>query len=118
MEAFIKQNLKTESGKVFSLKPNDNTLKCEIYSDFYSVDFTPLDSIGQILGFSRRVLQAGQLHSSDLPVDIIKVRTIHIETNITSKAFYNDKPSHTIYEFAVSVDPGFAINETPNHLIY
>lgn len=118
IEAYIQQTLKTKSDEVFSLKPNNNTLKCEVYSDSYYIDFTPSDSIGKILGFSKQILDAGKRHSSDLPVDIIKVRTIHIDTNITSKAFYNDKPSHTIYEFAVGVDPGFAIDETPSYLIY
>lgn len=116
IETFIQQTLKSD--KSFSLKPNNNTIKCEIYSEKYSVDFRPNDSIGRILGFSKRLLESGVRHSSDLPVNIIKVRTIHIDTNITSKAFYNDKPSHTIYEFAVSVDPGFAIDETPQHIIY
>lgn len=118
IESYIQTKLGTKSEKVFSLKPNNNTLKCEIYSELFDVDFNPTDSIGKILGFSKQLLKVGDYHSSDLPVDIIKVRTIHIDTNITSGAFYNHKPSHTIYEFAVGVDPGFSINEKPQKLTY
>lgn len=117
IEEFIKEKLQVTDDEIFSLKPNNNTLKCEIFCK-YPIDFTHKDSIGTILGFSPKVLDPGILHSSDLPVNIIKVRTIHIDSNITSGAFYNNKISHTIYEFAIAVDPGFAIDETPQHLIY
>lgn len=116
IEAYIKQHLPKST--TFSLTPNNNTLKCEIFCKEYSIDFQQSRGIGHILGFSSRLLEPNKLHSSDLPVNIIKVRTIHIDCNITTGAFYNEKPSHTIYEFAVGVDPGFAIDETPQHLIY
>lgn len=118
-EKLISKSVKKENyNKFFSLKANNNTLKCEIQSDQYTVDFSPKDSIGRLLGFSARVLKPNQVHESDLPVDIVKVRTIHINCNITTGAFYNHKPSHTLYEFAVGVDPGFAIDEVPRNLIY
>lgn len=106
------------SEKVFSLKPNNNTLKCEIYSRDHCISFVQPDSIGKLLGFSNKLLAPGKVHTSDLPVNIVKVRTIHIDCNLTSGAFYNDRPSHTIYEFAIHDNPGFAIDETPKNLIY
>lgn len=118
IEELVRKQLQTSSEKIFYLKPNNNTLQCELYSEQYSIDFQPNDGIASLLGFSPRLLQAGTLYKSDLPVNIIKVRTIHIDSNITSGAFYNDTPSHTLYEFAIGVDPGFAIDETPTHLIY
>jgi hypothetical protein len=51
-------------------------------------------------------------------VDIVKVRTVQINCNITTGAFYNHHPSHSIYEFAIGVNPGFAIDETPRNLCY
>lgn len=63
-------------------------------------------------------MPAGKVHESDLPVQIVKVRTIHIDSNITIGSYYNDKPTHTIYEFAIQDDPGFAIDEVPKNLIY
>lgn len=56
-----------------------------------SVYSTPEVSSGGILGFSMEFLLGGKKHSSDAPVDIIKDTAIHIDINITSKAFYIDK---------------------------
>lgn len=115
----IPKTIKEElHNQYLSLKPNNNTLKCDVSSDFYEIDFQPSDSIGKLLGFSKRILSSKKLHESDLPVNIIKVRTIQINCNITTGSFYNQRPSHTIYEFAVGVEPGFAIDERPQNLIY
>lgn len=116
IENYIKQQVPKEAE--FSLKPNNNTLQCEISCKDYSIDFRPTHTIGKILGFSERLLEPNKVHSSDLPVNIIKVRTIHIDTNISTGAFYNGRPAHTIHEFAVRVDPGYAIDEIPQNLIY
>lgn len=121
IEAHIKKILGKEEIKdeeIFSLKANNNTLKCEIYSRKYSVDFRPEDCICNILGFSKKLLPPHKVHTSDLPVNIVTTRTIHLDSNLTSGAFYNNRPSHTIYEFAIDADPGFAIDETAQHLIY
>lgn len=125
IENFIQKKLcSKESGcvqaardQIFSLKPNNNTLKCELKSIFH-IDFRASDSLGQLLGFSPRILPQLQTYESDLPVNIIKVATIRIECNISSGCFYGNKPSHTIFEFAPSVDPGYAINIEPNNYIY
>lgn len=101
----------------FSLKPNNNTLKCEIRSK-HEINFTPTDSLASLLGYSARELKPDILHQSDLPVQIVKVITIHIDCNITTGAFYNNNPSHTIFEFAPSVNPGYAINIEPKNLIF
>lgn len=123
MEAFIRSKLEneyeTEKGtSSFFLRPNNNTLKCEIFHKNKRIDFTHDDSIGSLLGFSKRVLEPGKIHESDLPVNIIKVRTINIECNLIEGSFYNERPSHTLYEFAVNSDPGFAIDEVPHNLVY
>lgn len=122
IEAYIRKqlNVAKDDEETFSLKPNNNTLKCEIFSKTYWIDFTTPStaSISRVLGFSQRMLPPKVLHSSDLPVKIIKVRTVHLDCSITVGAFYNDSPSRTIYEFAIECDPGFAIDETPHHLIY
>lgn len=46
-----------------------------------------------------------------------KVRTINTDSSKTSGVFYNDKSSHTIYEFDMAVDPEFATDQTPQQLI-
>lgn len=107
-----------EEEEIFYLKPNNNTLKCEIFHRDFNINFKYGNRLGNLLGFSERVLEAGKVHVSDLPVNIVKVRTIHIDSNITVGAYYNNKPTHTLYEFPISVDPGFAIDEIPKNLIY
>lgn len=102
---------------VVSLKPNNNTLKCELRSK-YEVDFTPADSIGPLLGFSNTLLPANKLHSSDKPVDIVRVNLIRVECNLVFGSYLNSKQTHILYEFKPTVDPGYAINITPNHLIF
>lgn len=102
---------------VISLKLNNSTLKCEIISKF-SIDFTKSDSIGRMLGYSSKVLQPNVKHESDIPIQIIKVVTIRVECNITTAAFYDGRLSHTLYEFAPSVEPGYSINIEPKNIIY
>lgn len=101
----------------FSLKPNNNTLKCEIKSK-HEINFTPKDSLATLLGYSAQVLKPDILYQSDLPVKIVKVITIHVDCNITTGAFQNNKPSHTIFEFGLKVDPGYAIDIEPNNRIF
>ena len=70
------------------------------------------------MGFSPRVLEARRLHESDLPVNLVKVVTIRIECNIVSGAYRGAVSSHTLYEFAPSSDPGYAIDVEPVNHIY
>ena len=106
-----------EDDKALSLKPNNNTLQCELRCR-YDVNFTPGDSIGRILGFSPRVLEANLKHTFDLLVNIIRVSSVRVECNIITGAYYDSKLSHTLFEFSPNVDPGYAININPPNVIY
>lgn len=100
-----------------TIRANNNTLKSEIYSTV-PIDFTPADSIGSILGFSKRKLQPNVNHISDLSVNIIKVISIKIECNITGGAYCNYEKVHTLYEFDVNVEPGYRLTKEPTNVIY
>lgn len=123
IEAYLRKHVipsgvaQSEYNDYFSLKPNNNTLKCEIKSK-HDIDFTRSDSLAELLGYSAQILKADTLHKSNLPVRIVKVATIRVECNITTGAFYNSKPSHTIFEFGLNVDPGYAIDVEPKNLIF
>ena len=82
------------------------------------VNFQPEDSIGQLLGFTPRILEANKTHTSDLPVAILKVSALRVECNITTGAYVNDRKVHTIHEFFPVVPPGYKIVEVPSHVIY
>lgn len=116
LEEYIKKKL-SEHDISFSLKPNNNTLHSEIKCS-EEINFEPPDSIGQLLGFTQRVLKPNVLHTSDKPVFIIKINSLRIECNITAGAYLNSKKSHTIHEFFPSVPAGYKIIEIPSQVIY
>lgn len=110
-------NNKVKKDDVLILRPNNNTIKCELMCK-YAVNFEKDDSIGKLLGFSSKSLPANSLHSSDLPVSIIKVTSIRVECNIVTGAFYNSRLSHTLFEFSPQVNPGYALVIEPRNHIY
>jgi len=106
------------SVELIELKPDPSTMKCIIsVPQNMSVDFTPLDSIGLVLGFSRRILSSG-VHVSDLPVDINPLNTIMVHCDIASGSIHNGQPSRSIYQFAPKVPPGYKIVEEARQITY
>lgn len=99
------------------VKANNNTLQSEVYAT-REVDFTKDNSIGSLLGFSKRKLDANKWYMSDLPVDILRVNVVRIECNIVRGSFDNGNESHVIHEFYPTVEPGYKIVERPANLIY
>lgn len=99
------------------LKPNNNTLRSEIQCN-QPIHFSKTNSIGPLLGFTSRTLEANKSHESDLPVSILKVNAIRVECNITTGAYINGRKVHTIHEFFPSVPPGYKIIEVPSNVIY
>lgn len=100
-----------------SLRANNNTLCAEIESNS-EINFKPKDSIGQLLGFTSRKLQAGKKHTSDTSVKILSVNVIRVESNITTGAYLNEQKVHTIYSFFPKVAAGYKIIEKPSTIIY
>lgn len=88
------------------LTPNLNTLKIEIDSP-YDLDFSYGDSIGPLLGFSKKKFKAGRI-VSDQAVDILPVETVRVECSLISNSSYlNGKQVHTLFSSGINVDPGF-----------
>lgn len=116
IDEFIQRELAGTDIKL-TLKSNHNTLCAEIESN-KEVNFTHKDSIGDLLGFTPRILRANTSHSSDSTVKILKLNVVRVESNINSGAFLNDQQVHTIYSFFPSVPPGFKIIEKPSTIIY
>lgn len=119
---FIEEALKAFESNIIDkftvdLKPNNNTLQSEIKST-HLIKFNESNSIGSLLGFSKRILEPDIKHTSDLPININKVTTVRIECNIIDGAYFNDKPVHVIHEFSPSVAPGYKISEVPNTVIF
>ena len=114
----INKNKKSGSKKSeIKLKANNNTLKCEVISS-EDIDFSKPNSIGAILGFSKKILEANVYHESDLYVDINRVNAVRIECNIIEGTYINNQTAHILHEFAVKVSPGYKIVEAPRNVIY
>lgn len=109
--------LKLGSSAQFDLHVNKNTLKCQLLCN-HPIDFTLQNSVGSLLGFSEQRLVKDVTHTSDRPVDIIRVSTIRVECNITKGAYFNNNAVHTLYEFYPLVDAGYKIVQSPPNVIY
>ena len=118
IEMYLKKVFLTHTASIV-LQPNNNTLKCELKSNV-NIDFSQSDhSIGPLLGFTeKRLLQKHILHTSDAPVNIIKVNTIRIRCNIVQGSYKNGEDDHTLHSFYPTVEPGFKIVEKPTNVIY
>lgn len=103
--------------QIFTLRANNNTLKCEILSK-YEIDFRQSNSIGSLLGFERINLKPNKNYESTLPVDIMKVRMIRVDCNIICGAYLNAEQSHTLFEFDIDVEPGYKLTKEPPNIIY
>lgn len=108
---------KTVTKPTVVINANTNTLKTEIKST-QVVKFDQDCTIGTLLGFSKRIIQANHVNESDLPVNINKVNSIRVECNVVTGSYVNEKPVHTIHEFSPDVLPGYKINEVPKNIIY
>lgn len=113
---FLKKRLEKDSIK-FDLRVNKNTLKCEVLCS-QPIDFSGPNSIGSLLGFSARILAPNVVHESDVSVNIFRVNAIRLECSITTGAYINNTPAHTIHEFCPTVPPGYKIIEVPRNVIY
>lgn len=101
----------------FIIKPNNNTLKCLIYCS-NTLNFDVDNSIGSILGYKKKKLEANKWHESENPVNILPVSMVRVECDLIKGSYTNGYPSHILYEFVPNVPPGHRFIEVPKTIIY
>lgn len=116
MRSALEKATKKKNDDLFSLKGNNNTLKCELKSKL-NIVFGP-NSIGKMLGFEPSILESGEKHESVRNVDIMNVRIIRVDCNIISGAYLNSSECHTLFEFDIDVEPGYKLSKEPQNTIY
>ena len=99
---------------------NRNLLKIKLVCLSASIDFTPDDSIGKILGFSKKVIPPYVSAISDLPVEIFSINTIKIGCNLIQSNIEDTKRNvNTLYDFPLDNSKiGAKIIKEPNPICY
>ena len=114
IEKYLQENLGVAT---ISIKPETTTLKCCL-SSTHAIDFQKPGTIGPLLGFGAKLLDANKKHMSDQPVQIMRVNVIMIDCNLVSGAYINGKEIHTVHQFAPVTPSGYKIIEVPQNVIY
>ena len=100
------------------LKPNKNTFQTVMtISGNVQVDFQGEDSIRTVLGFNSKIYQSGR-HLSEHTVDIMRVNSIFVHTDVIKSAYVNGSQTPVIYSFFPDIPPGGKIIVQPRVLIY
>jgi len=111
---------KTKQSYFVTISPDLSNLTSviEIKNEQYKVRFRP-NSIGSLLGFddAETVIGFGY-NESPKKVDISKVTTILVNTDIIMGNRLNGAESSDIFSFTPNVAPGYKISERPNSFMF
>jgi hypothetical protein len=100
------------------LTANQNTFQTIMTNTaMVQVDFTTENSIRTVLGFDSKIYGHGR-HLSEQTVDIMRVNSIFVHTNVIGSAYVNGSQTPVIYSFFPDVSPGGKIIVQPAVLIY
>ena len=81
------------------------------------VDFTAQNSIQTFLGCDSHIYGQGR-HLSEHTVNIMRVNSIFVHTDVIGSAYVNGSQSPVIYSFFPDIPPGGKIVVQPSVLIY
>ena len=116
INAYLKPRV--PNGKKFWLLLNKNTLRVEM-GGTVGVDLSSPQSIGQLLGFERKIYPRQGHYYSTGRVDIFPINMIKITANIVKSNIVDNKRfADTIYEFPLNANPGEKIVERPSVLTF
>ena len=100
------------------LQPNKNTFQTIMtIAENVKVDFSAPNSIRTVLGFEALVYGKGR-HLSEHTVNIMRVNSIFVHTNVIGSTYVNGSETPVIYSFFPDIPPGGKIIIQPRVLIY
>lgn len=100
------------------IKPNLNTLKCILtIKKHFIIDFNTEHSLRTLLGFNPKQYSEGY-HTSEEIVNILRVNSILVHTDIITSSYIKGSMAPIIYNFFPNVSPGEKIIATPANLTY
>lgn len=102
---------------ILLITTNIHTAKVQIECN-RKINFSVANSIGPVLGFKNRILDASYIHTSDHEVKILTVNSICIDCDIAVGSYLNDDPVHIIHQFFPTVPFGYKIVESPLTILY
>lgn len=103
----------------FQSSANPVTRKVEVFCKNKRINFTSSRSIGQLLGFSKQVIEKGRTVHSNILVDIYPVNAIRIRSNLINSNYENGKSrGNIIYSFPLDSKPGTKIVQIPSQFRY
>ena len=106
------------TNKSITVKPNKNTLQSVLtIASNYIVDFSGDNSLATVLGFKKQKYTAGT-HTSEDIVNILRVNSILVHTDIITGSYLAGKQVPVLYNFFPNVRPGDKIVTAPINLIY
>ena len=94
-----------------------NTFKVTIKTN-RRINFGVDNTIGSLLGFRKRMLNADEKSVSDHQVKILNVNTICVDCNLAIGSYLNGEPVHLIHQFNAKVPTGYKIIESPVTILY
>lgn len=117
IEILTERIFQQDDDAVITMTPNIQTAKIIIRTN-RKIDFKVKNSIGSVLGFENKILEANGSYTGDKQVRILKINSICIDCNIAQGSYLNSKPVHLVHQFFPSVPYGYKIVESPLNILY
>ena len=83
----------------------------------YTIDFNVLHSLAVLLGFEKKQYSSGR-HSSEHVVNILRINSILVHTDIVTNSYIKGVMSPVVYNFFPDISPGVKIISAPKNLVY
>ncbi len=114
----IRLDKKTQEAELTAIV-QPNTRKIKIVCKKKKVDFNLSNSMGRLLGFSKRVIDKDTTAYSDIMVDIFPVNAIRIRCNLIESNYENGKSrGNIVYSFPLNTPTGEKIVQIPSQHRY